>query len=153
MNELELVERRDLREELVERVEVLEKVKQLLLIPNTTVANMQQIADYYEVDRETIKMMIRNHSEEFKEDGILYLTGAETRNYLIDNKNKIKNNRGHFIIQSNIKFANRSNTLLPLKSILRIGMLLRDSVVAKEVRNQLLSIHFKHKSMENKKNN
>ncbi|WP_051588562.1 hypothetical protein [Bacillus sp. UNC437CL72CviS29] len=37
-------------------------------------------------------------------------------------------------------FANRSNALFPKRAILRVGMLLRDSEVAKEVRNQLLNI-------------
>jgi len=42
-----------------------------------------------------------------------------------------------------IDFNNKSNTLLPRRAILRIGMLLRDSEVAKEVRSQLLNIEEK----------
>ena len=49
MNENELLTNEKLREELAEHYEVLEKVKHLLLIPNTEFATTQQVADFYEV--------------------------------------------------------------------------------------------------------
>lgn len=42
-----------------------------------------------------------------------------------------------------IKFNHRNNLLFPRRTILRVGMLLRDSEVAKEVRTQLLNIEEK----------
>lgn len=59
---------------------------------------------------------------------------------------KIINKRGHFLVETAdgyVKMANRSNGLFPKRAILRVGMLLRDSEVAKEVRTQLLNIEEK----------
>ena len=51
----------------------------------------------------------------------------------------LTNYRGYFKADGQ-KFANRSNLLFPKRAILNVGMLLRDSAVAKEVRNRLLDI-------------
>ena len=47
MNENELLTNGNLREELVEYYEVLEKVKQLLLIPGTDFATTSEVANFY----------------------------------------------------------------------------------------------------------
>lgn len=39
------------RTKLAERVEVLEKVKDLVLLPQLEMMTVEQVADYYEVDR------------------------------------------------------------------------------------------------------
>jgi hypothetical protein len=52
---------------------------------------------------------------------------------------QLTNFRGYFTVGDQ-KLANNSNNLFPRRAILRVGMLLRDSVVAKEIRTQLLNI-------------
>ena len=46
------------REELINRVEVLDKVKQLLLIPGMQFTTAQGVADFYDVDVANIKTNI-----------------------------------------------------------------------------------------------
>ena len=142
MNENELLTNGNLREELVKHYEVLEKVKELLLIPGTEFATTQQVADFYEVGLKAITSLINDHREEVESDGMTVLSGKETKEELVRFSKDITNCRGYFEVDG-IKFANRSNTLFPRRAILRVGMLLRDSKVAKEVRTQLLNIEEK----------
>ena len=54
MNELTFVEDRNLRDNCISHYEVLERVKNLLLIPGTEFATVKQVAEFYEVEAETI---------------------------------------------------------------------------------------------------
>jgi hypothetical protein len=135
----ELLESKELREEMVSRVETLEKVKKLLLIPNTDLATTQQVAEYYEVGLEAIKSLVKDNREEIEEDGLKNLTGTETKEFLGRFSRDLANFRGYFTCE-NIRFNNRNNLLFTRRAILRVGMLLRDSEIAKEIRTQLLNI-------------
>ena len=57
MNELQFIDDRILRDSRISRVEVLERVKNLLLIPGTEFATVKQVAEFYEVDENTIKLV------------------------------------------------------------------------------------------------
>jgi hypothetical protein len=140
--EEQLLEQKELREQLIERVEVLEKVNVLFLIPQTDVATIRQVAGYYEVGEEAIKTVLSRHNDELLEDGVKRLTGLNTKDFLVGCNLQLTNHRGYFEVNG-IKFANKSNVIFPRRAILRIGMLLRDSQVAKEVRTQLLNIEEK----------
>ncbi|WP_342759442.1 hypothetical protein [Kineothrix sedimenti] len=142
MIELDLLESKELREKLVSKTEVLEKVKKLLLIPGTEVATVRQVAEFYEVEESAIKMLIQRNRSELEEDGLQSLSGSGTKEFLESNKLLPSNFRGGFEIEG-MRFSNRGNTLIPRRAILRIGMLLRDSPIAKEVRTQLLNIEEK----------
>ena len=142
MNENELLTNGNLREELIEHYEVLEKVKELLLIPGTEFATTQQVADFYEVDNEAVQKVMQRNSDELLFDGMITLTGKETKEKLGSDNMSTQNFRGYFELNG-VKMNNRANTLFPRRAILRVGMLLRDSKVAKEVRTQLLNIEEK----------
>ena len=142
MNENELLTNGNLREELVEHYEVLDKVKELLLIPCTEFATTQQVADFYEVDNEAVQKVMQRNSDELLFDGMITLTGKETKEKLGSDNMSTQNFRGYFELNG-VKMNNRANTLFPRRAILRVGMLLRDSKVAKEVRTQLLNIEEK----------
>ena len=137
-----LLDSRELRDKNIDQWEVLEKVKQLLLIPKTEYATTQQVADFYEVGTEGIKTIAFKHRNELLEDGLRVLNGSETKDFLVGCQLQLTNAQGHFVAGGE-KFAYRSNRLFPRRAILRIGMLLRDSVIAKEVRTQLLNIEEK----------
>lgn len=140
--ETTLLESKELRNKLAERIDVLEKVKALLLIPQTDYATAKQVADFYNVDEEAIKTIIFRHGDELRSDGLKKLSGTETKEFLVSCNLQPTNFRGYFDING-VKFANKSNTMIPRRAILRIGMLLRDSEVAKEIRTQLLNIEEK----------
>ena len=144
MEEVELLENRDLRESLMEYCEVLEKVKQLLLLPGTEYATMKQVAEFYGVDEDTLKKICRRHSDELEEDGV---SNMKYTDFLKGRDVPLETVKGkvilHFENGEDFEFPNRGLKVFPRRAILRIGMLLRDSEVAKEVGTQLLNIEEK----------
>lgn len=142
MKETQFMDDRHLRDKNVGRFEVLEKVKDLLLISGTDYAVLSQVADYYEVGLEAIASLVKDNREELLEDGLINVTGVETKQILGKFSKDFANQRGYFICDG-IKFNHRNNLLFTRRSILRVGMLLRDSFIAREVRSQLLNIEEK----------
>lgn len=128
-NQNELLEKKELRDRMVGRVNVLNKVKGLLLLPNTEYATKKQVAEYYEIQVDAIESIERRNKEELLSDGYGKFSSK-------DIKTLIGQTDG-------IKIPNTGMNLFPRRAILRVGMLLRDSVIAKEVRTQLLNLEEK----------
>lgn len=104
------------------------------------------VSEYFEVGLEAINSCIFDNEEEILEDGLLNMSGKETKEFLVmslkestNSDLQITNFRGYFEFAGE-KFANRNNRFLNRRCILRIAMLLRDSIVAKEIRTYLLNI-------------
>lgn len=117
MNEMELVLNKEIREQCIERIEILEKVKGLLLIPNSDFATVNLIADYYEVGEECIKSVVFENQEELLSDGLIKLNYNDTKEFLVSCLLQPTNFRGYFEA-GGMRFANRSNTLIPRRAIL-----------------------------------
>ena len=100
------------------------------------------MADYYEAGLEAIASLVKDNREELLEDGLINATGVETKQILGKFSKDFANQRGYFTCDG-IKFNHRNNLLFTRRSILRVGMLLRDSLIAREVRSQLLNIEEK----------
>lgn len=126
MRENEILESLKTREELIGRTEVLDKVKELILLPNTEFATTQQVANYFEVGIEAIQSLIKDNRKELKSNGFGIRKKAEILNVL----------KG----QLETSIPNRGMNLFPKRAILNVAMLLRDSDVAKEIRTRLLDI-------------
>lgn len=137
-----LLDDKQLRDKYVGRYEILEKGRKLLLIPNTGYAVVPQVAEYYKVGVEAIASLVKNNRLELSEDGLINATGTETKEILGKFSKDFANERGYFICDE-IKFNHRNNLLFTRRAILRVGMLLRDSEVAREIRTQLLNIEEK----------
>ena len=126
MRENEILESLKTREELIGRTEVLDMVKELILLPNTEFATTQQVANYFEVGIEAIQSLIKDNRKELKSNGFGIRKKAEILNVL----------KG----QLETSIPNRGMNLFPKRAILNVAMLLRDSDVAKEIRTRLLDI-------------
>ena len=83
MNENDLLEKKETREKFIHRTEVLDRVGELLLLPNTEYATTEQIANYYGVDMSVIRMQISSNREEIMSDGIKNLSGKDTKKFLV----------------------------------------------------------------------
>lgn len=129
MKELEILENQTTREGFIDQVGVLEKVKDLLLLGDSEFATTQQVADYYEVGLEAIQSLTKDNREELECNGMKLYKRSEI---LIVLKGQLEN----------IKIPNRGMKLFSKRTILNVGMLLRDSKVAKEVRSRLLDIEY-----------
>lgn len=125
MNQENLLEQKELRESVINRLEVLDNVGEILLLPNTEYATTEMVGNYYKVDIEAVQKVIQRNRDELKEDGYKVFKGKE----LMDIKSK-----------SQLKTRAGSLSLFTKRSILRVGMLLRDSEIAKEIRTKLLDI-------------
>lgn len=140
MKEVDLLQRKEAREDCISRVEVLDKVGELLLLPNTEYATTEQVANYYEVGIEAIRKLFQRNKEELVHNGAITL-GA---NKIVDDilrvdKMSIHKTKSGILIGDN-KLNYKSNLLFSKRAILNVGMLLRDSEVAKEIRTRLLDI-------------
>lgn len=142
MNELQIIENKELRNKLAKRYEVLDKVKNLITFSDTGLITTQKVAEYYEVNYDAIMKIWERNNDELKEDGALLLKGNEIKEKFALDKKSLSKFRGKFSYD-NFEFTNGFNILLPRRAVLRIGMLLRDSKIAKEVRTQLLNIEEK----------
>lgn len=142
-----MVDNHDLRNELITRTEVLDKVKKLLLIPEMNCMTIRQVADYYEVDIDTIKRCCQRNRTEIEGDGVATKTPTIFKEILKGTSCTVKNfeqQNGKLVIQiddnTHLEIPNRGIKCFSKRAILRIGMLLRDSKIAQEVRTQLLNI-------------
>lgn len=141
MIETALLEQKTLREEAAKHIEVLEKVKHLFLIPQMDVMTVKQVAEYYEVAIEAIKSCYKDNRSEIDMEGS-YL--KPYKDFLTVLKGPLKTTQGKTIIQLEdnitLEIPRRGTRCFTKRAILRIGMLLRESPVAKEVRTQLLNV-------------
>lgn len=146
ISEETMISNKDLQEQYISRVDVLDKVKDLFLIPAMECMTMKQVADYYEVPVEAIRKCHRRNKDELEQDGVRKHSISDIRNSIGTKCPNLKMpyEKGTMIIEidENTKIAvpNVGVILFPKRAILRVGMLLRDSVIAKEVRTQLLNI-------------
>ena len=144
MNETQFIDDRSLRDSSVNHYEVLEKVKGLFLLPGTELATLKLVADFYEVEEKAIEKVYTRHSDELESDGMCSKKYSELSNLqyvgLKTAKGKVT-----FTFENGETFdyPTRGTKVFPRRAILRVGMLLRDSIVAKEVRTQLLNIEKK----------
>ena len=164
MTDTELLEKKDLRDKMSDRVDVLDKVKKLFLIPELEKVTIKQVADYFSspdrknkdgepdpqiIDVETIKKCYQRNKLEIDMDGTILETPKElTGHYVPTVKTQ---SYQEFQVADNIKIIvpNRGIRMFSKRAVLRIGMLLRDSDIAKEVRTQILNT-FEHSTDKQK---
>lgn len=128
---LALTESKSLRDDKLHDVthdkalEVINKAKALMMAAwkGENLATVAQLAEFYEIEENTLKQIIKRHRDELVEDGLKTLRGKALSD------------------ASDILYlANKTTqaTVFTPKAALRLGMLLRDSEVAKSVRDVLL---------------
>lgn len=143
----ELLVNEVLRGELVGRVEVLDRVKELLLLPNTEFGTKQQVADFYNVSTQAIQKIVTRNGDELDKDGYSLYSKDSIVDFLMGQVVHLENHKGKTVATmgdgSEVVVSNRGMMLFSRRAILRVGMLLRDSSIAKEVRTQLLNIEAK----------
>ncbi|MCC2411235.1 hypothetical protein NST14_10645 [Bacillus sp. FSL W8-0519] len=135
----EVISPKDKRDSLVDKVEVLSKVKEFSLPPELEMATLQQVADFYEVPEKMINNLLESHKDELVSDGYTYMKGNKISSFFPKMKR-----RGSYTVTSRngekYTYSSGESTLFPKRAILRVGMLLGGaSEVAKKIRAQLLN--------------
>ncbi|WP_106976613.1 hypothetical protein [Streptomyces sp. NRRL B-24484] len=124
--EAALLESPTLRRSLCDRVEALDRVKALVLLPDGLHITTRMVADYFEVGERAVNAVIHRHRAE-----------------LVDNGLKIVRRNAKAQVTPSCNLQPNSNggwraALYPRRAVLNVAMLLRDSEVARRVRSQLL---------------
>lgn len=139
-----LIDNKKLRDENIRHIEVLNKVKELVLLPELNLMTTEQVSTYYEVSVDVIKKCYQRNKDEIDDDGTCMKTikdfqkGHNVTFERVDGGTEFK-----LSDSQTVKVPNRGLRCFTQRAVLRFGMLLRDSVVAREVRTQLLNIHQK----------
>ena len=66
---------------------LLNKIKPIEFFYNTDYLTTQQVVDYFNIEYNTLQLLISRHKEELIKEGMLELSGKESRDFL--NKNNI----------------------------------------------------------------
>lgn len=120
--DLTLTSAREERDALASRTDVLDKVKVLRTLPDDMHVTTEMVAEFYEVPKETIFTLVRNNRDELEEDGYRVVTRSAFEE----------------TFDSKVPSSASRIALFPRRAVLRVGMLLRDSLVARKVRDYLL---------------
>jgi hypothetical protein len=126
VNELALTESPSLRAVHAGRVDVLDKVKLLSLLPDNVHATTELVAAYYEVTPEAIDQIVKRNRAEVEENGYRVLSRAEFEGVTGDT----------------LKLSPQARrvAVFSRRAILNVGQMLTGSDVAKAVRAYLLDI-------------
>ncbi|KQV22223.1 MULTISPECIES: hypothetical protein [unclassified Kitasatospora] len=122
-----LLESRTMRGGMVERTEVLGRVKALLLLPDGVHVTARMVADYFEVGDKAVESLVQRHRAELTEHGYRVLKGADLREF---NSFNLKELSGVGV----------GLGIFPRRAVLNVAMLLRGSAVARAVRRELLEL-------------
>lgn len=114
------------RDELGSHVDILRKVKAFCRLPEDTYIPTELVARFYGVGLEAIKSLVKDNRDELESNGLRVIAGEELRS--------LKNLSG-----SSSRAA--SMAVYSQRAVLNVGMLLRDSGVAQEVRAELLNVN------------
>lgn len=132
-NELILTESKTMRSEFIENIDVLDKIKAIQYLSKDLLLSIEQVANYYEVGTSAIESIILRNRDELDEDGLKVLKGKELSGF----RKEVCDLQSE---GDKISPKARAFTIIPKRAMLRIGMLLIESDVAKQVRTYLLNI-------------
>ncbi|SDD99303.1 restriction endonuclease [Streptomyces prasinopilosus] len=131
LKESVLLESRTLRSGVLDRTDVLDRVKVLSLLPDGLHVTTAMVAAYFEVAETVVNNLLSRHRHELQSNGMRVLRGSELRNF------KELNLSSYDRPQPRSALAIWSR-----RSVLNVAMLLRDSEVARQVRVYLLDMEY-----------
>ncbi len=133
---LKYVESQSVRNDTLDNIsyDFLDKIKIIPYLTNDMVISTNQIANFYECGLEAVKTIIKRNREEFENDGMIVLKGQDLKDF--------KEEIGEVQNEPTLNYAS-SLTILPKRSLLRIGMILTNNAIATKIRNYLLNIEEK----------
>ena len=130
MQELIFLEDQVARTKNLDRIDVLEKVGNLLLLPNKDFATTKQVAEFFKVSIETVKSSIKDNKTELENNGLFLLKGQELKEF----KASFDGNYSGLS-----KKINKDLILFKTKTILKLAFLLTNSEKAKQLRQEIFN--------------
>lgn len=137
LNEESLINNKEERDKYIDRINVLEQVKNIITLPNTSKLTTTQVAEYFNVNNTTIEnyyklKKFKSLKEELIEDGLK----LEKYSEIID----MTGLNYKTLLSNGFKISKRGSYIFTKRCILRIAMVMRNNSIAKEVRTRLLDI-------------
>ncbi|MEW2246699.1 restriction endonuclease [Streptomyces sp. NPDC006975] len=129
-----LLESKSMRTTVLDRTDVLDKVKALSLLPDGMHVTTAMVAAYFEVADTVINNLLSRHRQELESNGLRVLRGADLREF---QKLNVSSCSGDGYPQRRSSLAVWSR-----RAVLNVAMLLRDSEVARQVRVYLLDMEY-----------
>lgn len=123
-----------------ENIHVLEQVKDILTIDKTDLITVQMCADYFEVTERRIRQVIKEINEELQENGLkMYNKESFLKEIKSLRNNKQMNGKSILTLNDGYElvFPNRGMYLMTKHTLTYIGLILKDSSVAREYRKRL----------------
>lgn len=133
IDEAALLESKTLRGSVLERTDVLDKVKALSLLPDGMSVTTAMVAAYFEVAERAINRMAQRHRDELTVNGLRILRGEELARFKGDTLSPYPESYPQ---------PRSSLALWSRRAVLNAAMLLRDSHVARQVRTYLLDVEY-----------
>jgi hypothetical protein len=133
INEAVLLESKTLRDSVLDRTDVLDRVKALSLLPDGVHVTTAMVATYFEVAETVINNLLSRHRQELESNGLRVLRGSDLREY--QNLNMSFSSGGYPQRRSSLALWSR-------RAVLNIAMLLRESAIARQVRAYLLDMEY-----------
>ena len=131
INETALLESKSLRDSVLERTAVLDKVKTLSLLPDGLHVTTAMVAVYFEVAERVVNRMAQRHRAELTVNGLRILRGEELAQFKGDTLS---------LYPESYPQPRSGLALWSRRAVLNAAMLLRDSDVARQVRTYLLDV-------------
>ncbi len=119
------------------RVDVLDKMGVLRTLPDAMHCSTDMVASFYEVSRDAILKLVQRNREELDDDGFDVLTRQEVMDKLSMTPDELGMPR-----------TSPAMSLFPRRAVLRVGMLLRDSPIARQVRDYLLNAESRERQLD-----
>ncbi|WP_328318443.1 hypothetical protein [Streptomyces sp. NBC_00388] len=139
--EIALLESRALRADHLGRVDVLDKVEALQLLPDGLHVTTEGVATYFSVQKGAVHSLVRRHRAELESNGLVTLKGHDLRVFEVSNLTTSSSSHAESYPQGRAHLR-----LFSRRTVLNIAMLLRDSEVARRVRNHLLDTEEQHRA-------
>jgi len=132
-------ESKSLRNDAVEtaNVDFLDKIKAVQYLTGDMIISIEQIANYYEVSKKAVEIVIQRNRDEFEEDCMKVLVGDELKEFkiILTSSDCGSQNEGQ-----GIGSKARSFTILTKRSLLRVGLIMTNCAMASKIRNYLLNL-------------
>ncbi|MFD9544853.1 hypothetical protein [Streptomyces sp. NPDC060022] len=131
--EVALLESHALRVEQMGRVDALDKVKSLVMLPDGIHVRTDDVARYFEVSTASVRRLTDRHQQELADNGMRVLRGDDLRSFHGDMLSLWEGE-----VPESYPQAATQLRLYTRRTVLNVAMLLRDSDIARCVRTYLL---------------
>ena len=113
-------------------VDFLDKLKAVQYLTEDMVLTIDQIANYYDATTEAVRTIIKRNRDEFESDAMIILKGDDLKDF----KDSLCLGQD----EPSINMKTSQITLLTKRSLLRIGLIMTNNLMATKIRNYLLNL-------------